>query len=175
MCVYRHTFGEQLLKSSPTHMSSSTSPNHSDLPLAGLKVVDLSQGVAGPHCGMLFAQYGADVVKVEPTAGDWGRAIGAQHGDFCAYFAAFNRGKRSLAVNLKSEFGLMRSRTLMAQADVVIENYRPGVLKRFGLDYSSVVVDNTDVIYVSVTGFGQRAVHCQHPRQPTPFCSPTQD
>ena len=63
-------------------MSSSTSPNHSDLPLAGLKVVDLSQGVAGPHCGMLFAQYGADVVKVEPTAGDWGRAIGAQHGDF---------------------------------------------------------------------------------------------
>lgn len=136
-------------------MSSSTSPNHSDLPLAGLKVVDLSQGVAGPHCGMLFAQYGADVVKVEPTAGDWGRAIGAQHGDFCAYFAAFNRGKRSLAVNLKSEFGLDAVKTLMAQADVVIENYRPGVLKRFGLDYSSVVVDNTDVIYVSVTGFGQ--------------------
>ena len=62
----------------------------SELPFDGLKGVDLSQGVAGPHCGMLMAQHGADVVKIEPIAGDWGRAIGRQYGDFCAYNVAFN-------------------------------------------------------------------------------------
>ena len=71
------------------------------LPYEGLKVVDLSQGVAGPHCGMLLALNGADVVKVEPPEGDWARSIGRCHGDFSAYGVAFNRGKRSLAVDLK--------------------------------------------------------------------------
>ena len=126
-----------------------------ELPYEGLKVIDLSQGVAGPHCGMLFAQYGADVVKVEPLDGDWGRAIGRQFGDFSAYNIAFNRGKRSLSVNLKSDQGLDIVRSLVTDADVVVENYRPGVLKRFGLDYDSVSATNHDVIYVSVTGFGQ--------------------
>ena len=126
-----------------------------DLPFSGLNVVDLSQGVAGPHCGMLFAQNGANVIKVEPPGGDWGRAIGAQYGDFCAYNVAFNRGKRSLAVDLKSELGLNATRQLLQAADVVVENYRPGVLQRFGLDYTTLREVNPEVVYVSITGFGQ--------------------
>ena len=85
----------------------------SELPFDGLKVVDLSQGVAGPHCGMLMAQHGADVVKIEPITGDWGRAIGRQYGDFCAYNVAFNRGKRSIALDLKTPGGLDAARRLL--------------------------------------------------------------
>ena len=126
-----------------------------DRPFSGLNVVDLSQGVAGPHCGMLFAQNGADVIKVEPPGGDWGRTIGARYGDFCAYNVAFNRGKRSLAVDLKSELGLDVTRRLLQAADVVVENYRPGVLQRFALDYATLRATNPEVVYVSITGFGQ--------------------
>lgn len=139
-------------------MQSADSPStesDDDRPFSGLNVVDLSQGVAGPHCGMLFAQNGANVIKVEPPGGDWGRTIGAQYGDFCAYNVAFNRGKRSLAVDLKSEFGLDATRQLLQAADVVVENYRPGVLQRFGLDYTTLRAANPDVVYVSITGFGQ--------------------
>jgi crotonobetainyl-CoA:carnitine CoA-transferase CaiB-like acyl-CoA transferase len=121
----------------------------------GLRVVDLSQGVAGPHCGMLFALHGADVVKVEPPEGDWGRAIGKRHGDFSAYGVAFNRGKRSVAVDLRRPEGRDVAARLAARADVVIENNRPGVLARHELDYARVRETNPDVIYVSVTGFGQ--------------------
>jgi crotonobetainyl-CoA:carnitine CoA-transferase CaiB-like acyl-CoA transferase len=128
---------------------------HDDLPFSGLKVVDTSQGVAGPHCGMLMALNGADVVKVEPLTGDWGRAIGRRYDDFSAYNIAFNRGKRSIALDLKAEGGLAVATRLMRQADVVIENYRPGVLARFGLDYATLQTVNPEVIYVSVTGFGQ--------------------
>lgn len=75
------------------------------LPYEGLRVVDLSQGVAGRHCGMLLALNGADVVKVEPPEGDWGRGLGRRYGDFSAYAMAFNRGKRSLALDLKHAEG----------------------------------------------------------------------
>ncbi len=98
------------------------------LPHEGLRVVDLSQGVAGPHCGMLLALNGADVVKVEPPEGDWGRGIGRRHGDFTAYAVAFNRGKRSLALDLKHPEGRAVAERLVARADVVVENNRPGVL-----------------------------------------------
>src|SRR5215472_9398224 len=81
------------------------SRDRNDLPYEGLVVVDLSQGVAGPHCGMLFALNGADVIKVEPPAGDWGRSIGRRYGDFSAYGVAFNRGKRSVAIDIKSPEG----------------------------------------------------------------------
>jgi crotonobetainyl-CoA:carnitine CoA-transferase CaiB-like acyl-CoA transferase len=121
----------------------------------GLKVVDLSQGVAGPHCGMLFALHGADVVKVEPPEGDWGRAIGKRHGDWSAYGLAFNRGKRSLALDLRSPEGREVAARLLARADVVIENNRPGVLARYQLAYEHVREANPDVVYVSVTGYGQ--------------------
>jgi len=128
---------------------------HEEAAYAGLRVVDLSQGVAGPHCGMLFALNGADVVKVEPPDGDWGRSIGKRHGDFSAYAIAFNRGKRSVAIDLKRAEGREVVAQLVMRADVVIENNRPGVLARFKLDYEQVRASNPSVVYVSVTGFGQ--------------------
>ena len=134
-------------------MSHETS--HEDPAYAGLRVIDLSQGVAGPHCGMLFALHGADVIKVEPPDGDWGRGIGKRHGDFSAYAIAFNRGKRSVAIDLKRPEGREVVAQLVARADVVIENNRPGVLARFKLDYEQVRASNERVVFVSVTGFGQ--------------------
>jgi crotonobetainyl-CoA:carnitine CoA-transferase CaiB-like acyl-CoA transferase len=125
------------------------------LPYDGLRVLDLSQGVAGPHCAMLLALNGADVVKVEPPEGDWGRGIGRRHGEFSAYAIAFNRGKRSLALDLRRPEGREVVARLAARADVVVENNRPGVLARYGLDYARVRQGNPDVVYVSVTGFGQ--------------------
>jgi crotonobetainyl-CoA:carnitine CoA-transferase CaiB-like acyl-CoA transferase len=127
-----------------------------DLAYGGLKVLDFSQGVAGPHCGMLLAQHGAEVVKLEPIDGDWGRRVGKQHGDNCAYGVAFNRGKKSLALDLKNPQGLAIAKRLANEADVILENYRPGVLKKFGLDYPSVIKDNPSVVYLSITGFGQK-------------------
>ncbi|MDG2285023.1 MAG: CoA transferase [Alphaproteobacteria bacterium] len=126
-----------------------------DLPYKGLKVLDISQGVAGPHCGMLLARHGADVVKLEPLVGDWGRRIGKPHGDNSAYGLAFNRGKRSLALDLKHAQGLEIALELARDADVMIENNRPGVTARLGLDYATVARGNPDIVYLSITGFGQ--------------------
>lgn len=123
--------------------------------LSNLRVIDLSQGVAGPHAGMLLAQHGADVVKVEPLEGDWGRTLGKQYGSFCAHAIVFNRGKRSIAVDLKSDEGRRIVVDLIARADIVLESYRPGVLKRLGLSYEDVRVIKPDIIYLSITGFGQ--------------------
>lgn len=134
-----------------------------DLPFTGLKVVDLSQGVAGPHSGMMMALNGADVIKIEPPTGDWGRAIGRQYGQYAAYNIAFNRGKRSLGLDLKHPAGLAITKQLMHDADVIIENYRPGVLARFGLDYDTLRLTNPTVIYVSVTGFGQQGPRSNAP------------
>ncbi|MBT3536332.1 MAG: CoA transferase [Rhodospirillaceae bacterium] len=126
-----------------------------DLPYEGLKVLDISQGVAGPHCGMLLARHGADVVKLEPLGGDWGRQVGNTYGDNCAYGMAFNRGKRSLALDLKNPDGNVIALRLAHEADVIIENNRPGVTTRLGLGYDTVTEQNPDVVYLSVTGFGQ--------------------
>jgi hypothetical protein len=108
-------------------------------PLAGVRVLDLSSEIAGPYCTKLLADAGADVVKVEPPEGDWGRAIGRRHGDFSAYAVAFNRGKRSAAVDLKRPEGREVVARLVARADVVVENNRPGVLARYmGLSAAAV-------------------------------------
>ena len=125
-----------------------------DPAFAGLKVLDLSQGVAGPHCGTLLACHGAEVVKLEPLNGDWGRAIGKRYGDHCAYSLAFNRGKKSLALDLKAEAGREIAFRLAEEADVVLQNYRPGVIDRLGLGYAAVAERNPSVVYLSITGFG---------------------
>jgi len=124
-------------------------------PFAGLKVFDVTQGVAGPHGTMLLALHGADVIKVEPLSGDWGRAIGKAYGDLCAHFMAFNRGKRSIAVDLKSDGGRVAAQQLAYGADIVVESFPPGVMAKFGLDYDAVKAANPDVIYCSINGFGQ--------------------
>jgi len=134
-----------------------------DLPFAGLKVFDATQGVAGPHCAMLLAQNGADVVKAEPLEGDWGRKLGRTYEDYCAYFLTVNRGKRSIALDLKNPEGLAIAQRLAAEADVVLESFRPGIMARFGLDYASVKKTNPNVVYLSVTGFGQTGPNSKQP------------
>ena len=125
-------------------------------PYAGLRVLDLAQGIAGPYCGMLLAQYGADVLKVEPAAGDWGRALGKRVGGHSAIDLSANRGKRSIALDLKHPEGRALLARLAARCDVVIENFRPGVAERLGVGYGEVRKDNPKVLYVSVSAFGQR-------------------
>ena len=127
-----------------------------DAPFTGLKVVDLSQGVAGPYCGMLLAQHGADVIKVEPTGeGDWARTLGRRYGDQSAYSIASNLGKRSVALDLKSGQGKEVLWRLNAGADVLLEGFRPGVLKRLGFGYCAVSAREPRILYLSVSGFGQ--------------------
>ncbi len=134
-----------------------------ELPYEGLKVLDISQGVAGPHCGMLLARHGASVVKLEPLAGDWGRQVGKSHGDNCAYGIAFNRGKRSLALDLKHPEGKEIALRLAHAADVIIENNRPGVTARLGLGYDTIRVENPTVVYLSISGFGQTGPNANLP------------
>ena len=134
-----------------------------DLPYAGLKVFDATQGVAGPHCALLLAQHGADVVKVEPLGGDWGRALGKTFGDHCAHSLAFNRGKRSIALDLKHPEALAIAQRLAREADAVLESYRPGVMDRLGLGYEAVRRDNPGTVYLSVTGYGQTGPYRDRP------------
>jgi crotonobetainyl-CoA:carnitine CoA-transferase CaiB-like acyl-CoA transferase len=125
-------------------------------PYAGLKVIDLSQGVAGPYCAMLLAQYGADVIKVEPVAGgDWSRGLGRVYGDQTAYSIPANLGKRSLALDLKSDAGRTVLWRLLQGADVFVQGFRPGVIDRLGFGYAAVAAAEPRILYVSVSGFGQ--------------------
>jgi crotonobetainyl-CoA:carnitine CoA-transferase CaiB-like acyl-CoA transferase len=127
-----------------------------EAPFAGLKVIDISQGVAGPYCGMLLAQQGAEVIKVEPTgAGDWARTIGKRYGTHTAYSIVANLGKRSIALDLKSVEGKEVLWRLIAGADVLLEGFRPGVLDRLGFGYEMVAAREPRILYVSVSGFGQ--------------------
>jgi len=132
-------------------------------PFTGLKVFDASQGVAAPHCGFLLAQHGADVVKMEPLNGDWSRGLGKAFGEYTAYALAMNRGKRSIALDLKTEDGRAIAQKLSAEADVMLENFRPGVMARFGLDYKSVKARNPNLVYLSLTGFGQEGPNSSRP------------
>lgn len=124
-------------------------------PYEGLRVVDLSQGVAGPYCAMLLARQGADVIKVEPLDGDWSRMLAPVYGDHTAYSIPANIGKRSLAVDLKSEAGKAIVERLLPDADVFLEGFRPGVIDRLGFSYDRLSALNERLIYVSISGFGQ--------------------
>jgi crotonobetainyl-CoA:carnitine CoA-transferase CaiB-like acyl-CoA transferase len=133
-------------------------------PFAGLKVVDLSQGVAGPYCGMLLAQHGANVIKVEPTGeGDWARTIGRRYGGHTAYSIPTNLGKRSIALDLKADEGKEVLWRLLGGADVLIEGFRPGVLDRLGFGYDAVSRREPRILYLSVSGFGQTGPLCGRP------------
>jgi len=128
---------------------------HNDLPFEDLKVLDLSQGIAGPYCGMHLARNGADVIKVEPPgAGCWSRLLGKHTGDQTAHSVIVNRAKRSLAVDLKTAEGVAIVQKLAAGCDVLIQNYRVGKIDKFKLDYASVQKTNPNIIYLSITGFG---------------------
>ncbi len=127
-----------------------------DLPYEGVKVLDLSQGIAGPYCAMHFARNGANVVKLEPPGnGCWSRQLGKPIGDQTAHSITVHRGKRSLAVDLKTADGLEIAKKLAADCNILVQNYRVGKLKKLGLDYDTVFKMNPKIVYVAVTGFGQ--------------------
>jgi crotonobetainyl-CoA:carnitine CoA-transferase CaiB-like acyl-CoA transferase len=135
-----------------------------DAPFAGLKVVDLSQGIAGPYCAMLLAQHGANVIKVEGIGdGDWARTLGTRYGSNTAFSIVGNLGKRSIAVDLKSDSGKAIVWRLLQGADVFLEGFRPGVIKRLGFDYASVSAREPRLIYLSISGFGQTGPLAERP------------
>ena len=129
-------------------------------PLAGLKVVELARILAGPWAGQTLADLGADVIKVESPEGDdtrkWGPPfIDREHDRSAAYFHSCNRGKRSIAVDFRTPEGQDTVRALVADADILIENFKVGGLAKYGLDYNSLAQVNPRLIYCSITGFGQ--------------------
>jgi formyl-CoA transferase len=136
-------------------------------PLAGVRVLDLSRVLAGPWATQLLADLGADVIKVEkPGAGDdtrhWGPPWHEHGGEkVAAYFLAANRGKRSVAIDFATEEGAMLVRRMAADADVVVENFKVGGLRKFGLDADSLRSTNPRLIYASITGFGQDGPYAQ--------------
>jgi crotonobetainyl-CoA:carnitine CoA-transferase CaiB-like acyl-CoA transferase len=131
--------------------------------LAGVRVLDMSQNLAGPYCAKTLADLGAEVIKVERAGtGDdtreWGPPFveGTEGQNLgAAYFHSTNRGKSSVAIDFETEEGRAKVRALAASADVLIENFKVGGLKRFGLDYESLKAVNPRLVYCSITGFGQ--------------------
>ena len=129
------------------------------LPLAGVKVIEVCQVAAGPFTGMLLADYGAEVVKIEPPEGDalrqWPPLSGPQDEQFSENFASLNRGKRSVALDLKNPEHLQHARRLVLQADVLVENNRPGVMQRLGLGWDYFAARKPGLVYCSISAFGQ--------------------
>jgi CoA:oxalate CoA-transferase len=128
--------------------------------LRGIRVLDLSRVMAGPYCGSMLADAGAEVIKIEvPGAGEDSRHIGpfaeGPGGRESAYFMMLNRGKKSVTLDLKSARGLDLFKRLAAKSDVLIENFRPGAAKRLGIDYPATSAVNPRLVYASITGFGQ--------------------
>ncbi len=136
-------------------------------PYKGLKILDISQGFAGPYCAGIFALYGADVTKVEPPEGDWIRYIGSRFGDHTALSIVANRAKRSICLNLK----IAESRELVLEmakdADIMVESFRPGVAARLGVGFDAVTEVNSKIIYVAISGFGQTGPYAQRPGSDT--------
>jgi len=123
-------------------------------PLTGVKVLDLSRVLAGPFAGRMLSDLGADVVKLEPPEGDVTRHWGVKRSGISGYYHQQNAGKRNIAVDLRHPKGLMITKSLVEQADVLIENFRPDVMQRLGLDYDTLAEINPRLIMLSISGFG---------------------
>ena len=135
-------------------------PRNPNAPLAGVKVLELARVLAGPFAGQILADLGADVIKVESPEGDntriWGPPWIEHDGErTAAYYHACNRGKRSLVADFRDAGDLARVKSLAAEADVVLENFKPGALGKFGLNYESLSASSPALVYCSITGFGQ--------------------
>ena len=138
------------------------SPTH-EAPYRGLRVLDFGQGIASPYAAMLLGVYGADVIKIEPPEGDWSRYLGTTYGNHTALSAVYNRGKRSLCLDLKSERGIEIAKRLALASDVLIEGFRPGVAARLGIGYETLAKDNPRLIYLSISAFGQHGPYAKRP------------
>ena len=134
------------------------------MPLSGLRVIDLTRIIAGPFCAQLLADMGADVIKIEaPGKGDPTREQGAKVDGFSYYFAQFNRNKKSITLDLYSKAGKTVLSQLLADADVLLENYRPGVLDKMGFDQSRLDAINPGLIVGSVNGYGSTGPYVDRP------------
>jgi crotonobetainyl-CoA:carnitine CoA-transferase CaiB-like acyl-CoA transferase len=133
------------------------------LAFKGVRVFDASQGLAGPYCAMLLAQHGATVIKLEPPGGDWSRGIGTRRGDQTALSLSANRGKRSLALDLKQPGAIEVVERAASQCDVVLESFRPGVAARIGLDYTKLAARRPGLVYASISGYGQTGPYAEKP------------
>lgn len=141
-------------------------PSGAGLPLAGMRVLDVSQVMAGPFCCMLLGDLGADVIKVEPPDGgdQTRRAMGFKlKGNDSLGFLNMNRNKRSVTLDLKTEAGRKIFYQLAETADVIVENYRPGTMKKLGIDYETISRINPGIIYASISGFGQTGPWADRP------------
>jgi crotonobetainyl-CoA:carnitine CoA-transferase CaiB-like acyl-CoA transferase len=138
------------------------SPTH-DAPYRGLRVLDFGQGIASPYCAMLLGVYGADVIKVEPPEGDWSRYLGTTYGNHTTLSAVYNRGKRSLCLDMKHKDGIAIAQRLAKDCDVLIEGFRPGVAARLGIGYEDLARENPGLIFLSVSGFGQNGPYSKRP------------
>ena len=135
-----------------------------DAPFAGVKVVDLSQGIAAPYAAMLLAQHGAEVIKVELLdGGDWVRVSASKPGGNTALSVMGNLGKRSIGIDLKSPAGCAVLWRLLDGADIFLEGFRAGVIKRLGFDYAAVAARFPNILYLSMSGFGQTGPYAERP------------
>jgi CoA:oxalate CoA-transferase len=124
-------------------------------PLTNLRIVDFTRVLSGPFCTALLADLGAEVIKVEPPQGDDYRAIGPMRNGHSALFSVMNRGKQSVVLDLKQPDALALAKELCAKADVIVENFRPGVAEKLGIGYQAIRQINSRVVYASISGFGQ--------------------
>ncbi|MED1468972.1 CoA transferase [Bacillus salipaludis] len=132
--------------------------------LENVRVLDFTRVLAGPYCTMLLADMGAEVIKIErPSAGDDTRHFGPFQNGESGYFVYLNRGKKSMALDLKNPHAITAIKELVKESDVVVENFRPGVMKKLGLDYESLKELNQSIIYTSISGFGQYGPYSQRP------------
>ncbi len=125
-------------------------------PLDGIKVLDLTRVLAGPYATMILSDLGAEVIKIEqPGIGDESRNFGPFKNGFSLYFMSVNRGKQSITLNLKTERGKTIFKQLVKQSDILVENFRPGTMKKLGLDYGTLAAEQPSLIYAACSGFGQ--------------------
>ena len=134
-----------------------------DKAFAGLRVVDFSTTIAGPHCTRLLADMGAEVVKIESPEGDMLRTRPPLRNGASTNFGQLNAGKKSVVLNLKAPAAIAAIKLLLADADILVENFRPGVMQRLGLDYASLAADYPRLIYCSISGYGQTGPSSQLP------------
>lgn len=133
-------------------------------PLEGIKVLDLTQAMAGPFATMLLGDLGSNVIKIEPPGGDQTRKWAPPFlNGMSSYFLSANKNKRSMVMDLKKSEGVETLLHLVSDSDVIIENFRPGVMEKLGLDYNNVRVSNRDIIYCSLSGYGQTGPYSDYP------------
>ena len=138
-------------------------PSHAAGPLAGIRILDISEGIAGPYAASLLGDLGADIVKVERPDGDWGRSAGRTLGEgLSAMYVAMNRNKRIVSLDLKRDGAIEVVRRLVRSSDVLISNYRPGAMERLGLSYDDCRAVRPGVVYCAISAFDTRGPYASH-------------